>query len=186
MLSVIVGPEKAEFAVHKDIICARSKYFATACSQRWEEGRMKVVPLPDVDSATFQMYMDWMLKLKLVYDKKLPTPLIKLYLLGDFLDDVSLRNKAMSLLFSLEVCPSELSVNFIWNNTLHGSLLRNWVIDLIAWRQAPSDFASCVALYPAEFVQQLAVKLRQQFSATGSGHRSAKLQDYLEVISGGE
>lgn len=45
VITVLVGQEEKSFTVHKAIICAKSQFFATACSQQWQEGRSGVVRL---------------------------------------------------------------------------------------------------------------------------------------------
>jgi hypothetical protein len=91
MVSILVGPSEVEFTVHKDVVSGRSKYLEAASSQRWTEGRDNAVRLIDTHPSTFQMYMDAMYN-TLSYDIDASSrPLIKLYLLGDFLDDVKLR-----------------------------------------------------------------------------------------------
>lgn len=47
------------FLVHKDIICAKSKFFAAACSERWVEGKEKQVRLPEVDPTVFESHLSW-------------------------------------------------------------------------------------------------------------------------------
>jgi hypothetical protein len=114
LVTFLVGPDEAEFTVHKDVVCARSTYFAAACSERWTEGRDKTIRLIDTEKATFQMYMDAMYDRLSYSSEKSSRPLIKLYILGDFLNDVKLRNRAMTLLVSLKRCPSYISIELIW------------------------------------------------------------------------
>jgi hypothetical protein len=105
------------------------------------------------------MYMDAMYN-TLSYDIDASSrPLIKLYLLGDFLDDVKLRNKAMTLLMTLKRCPSSTSIRLIWSNTTNGSLLRDWAMDMVRSKLGAGHFANSIKDYPAEFVQQIAVSL---------------------------
>lgn len=160
-------------------MCARSHYFKVACSQSWKVGREKAVRLPDANAATFQMYMD-VIHNRLDYDKKASAlPLIKLYALGDFLDDVKLRNKAMQLLQSLDHCPSPISIDFLWANTVPGSLLRKWVVDAVSSRLGSTQFARSIAAYPAEFVQQIAMALH------GLARPKREPTDYFEPESDG-
>jgi hypothetical protein len=184
VLSVLVGLEKVSFQVHEDIICARSKYFRLTCVHRLDNDHKKVVPLPTVDPATFQMYMDSVHNLKLAYDKQSSAPLVKLYLLGNLLDDLQLRNKAMGLLCSLKVCPSPATVTLIWEHTSQESLLREWTIDIVTSRLMSACFAASVALYPAVFVQQAAVKLQQQAISAGSARRLMNTRDFTESEGG--
>jgi hypothetical protein len=87
--------------------------------------------------------------------------LIGLYLLGDALDDIQLRNKATSMLFTCirrhALLPALESVRHIWKSTASGSLLRKMVVDIFVSRLARSIFAARVSSYPADFVQEVAV-----------------------------
>lgn len=163
------------------MVCARSKFFKAACSQRWRESRPdKAVRLPDRDPATFQMYMDALYG-RLVYDKEASSkPLIKLYLLGDFLDDVKLRNRAMELLQLQKCCPSHNTIAFVWANTVPGSLIRNWITDVVIPKLNHPHFAKFIAAYPTEFVQHVAVSLH------GLARGIAKSKNYFEVESDGD
>lgn len=93
--------------VYKDVICASSKFFKAACSQRWVEGREKKVRLPDVEPKIFQSYVAWLYSgtyqmqackddPKEVVWSALNTA-VELYLLGDVLDDICFRNKMMEI-----------------------------------------------------------------------------------------
>jgi hypothetical protein len=48
--------EGRQFTVHKDLICANSKFSEAACSKLWAEGKEKVVRLPEVKVGTFEAY----------------------------------------------------------------------------------------------------------------------------------
>jgi hypothetical protein len=56
-VSILTGEEEQQFTVHKDSICAKSKFFKAACSERWIEGKQKVVKLPDITARDFQTYV---------------------------------------------------------------------------------------------------------------------------------
>jgi hypothetical protein len=159
---VLVGVERVKYTVHTDVICAKSDFFRAACKEHWQEGQAIVVPLPDTEPDTFQKYMDYLCDRLGSEDSSL-LPLIKFHVLGDFLGDVKARNQAMTLLFAPlhEDCPSTISVEFIWKHTAPGFLLRKWAVDMIAARLGPQHFAKCITRYPAEFVQDLAIKLQK-------------------------
>jgi hypothetical protein len=156
-ISVLVGPEKVKFTAHRDVLSDRSQYFNTACSQRWLEGQQKVVPLPEFEPETFQMYMDLTYN-RLVYpETSRALPLVKFYVLVDYLDDVKARNRTMELLLCRMRCPSPETVAFLWDHTAQGSLLRQWAVDAVSAILEVDKFARMVGSYPAEFVQQIAV-----------------------------
>jgi hypothetical protein len=160
LVTVLVGPDEVEFTVHKGVVCARSTYFAAACSERWTEGLdTKIIRLIDTEPSTFQGYMDAMYDRLSYSSEKSSRPLIKLYILGDFLNDVKLRNRAMTLLVSLRRCPSYMSIELIWANTASGSRLRDWAMDMVRTKLGAGYFANSIQEYPAEFVQEIAVSL---------------------------
>lgn len=59
-ISVLVGDKKQLFTVYKDVICASSKFFKAACSERWIEGKEKKISLPEVEPALFRSYVAWL------------------------------------------------------------------------------------------------------------------------------
>jgi hypothetical protein len=179
-ISVLVGPEKAKFTVHRDVVCARSRFFNTACSSRWLEGQEKVVPLSEFEPESFQMYMDLTYS-RLVYgDRSSSLPLVKLYVLVDFLDDAKARNEVMRFLLMHRRCPNFETIGSIWETTKEGSLLRKWAVDVVAARFGKANFARDVGMYPARFVQEIAVKL--YLHAYGVFyHPRLSAADYLEA-----
>lgn len=105
-ITVIVGEEEKHFTVHKDTICVKSKFFRAACSDHWLEGQQKVVRLTGARSVqAFQTYMDWTYTNELVVENLTTRTrhgdhdyIIELYLLGDILEDVKIRNRSLQLL----------------------------------------------------------------------------------------
>lgn len=120
---------------------------------------------------------------RLIYDNELSSlPLIKFYVLGDFLGDFMTRNQAMMLLLPLEQkhCPSTVSVDFILENTAPGSLLMKWAVDMNAVKLGPRHFARFITMYPAEFVQEISMKLQEE-AYPRLPHPSVNLPDYPEA-----
>lgn len=177
---VLVGVEKTRFTAHTDVVCVRSEFFKAACSEHWRESQARVVPLPDADPKTFEMYIDLTYN-RLVYDIDSPSrPLVKFYVLADYLDDLKARNKAMRLLLMQRRCPSPEKTAFLWEHTAQGSLLRQWAIDLVAAKLGIDKFAKWIGLYPAEFVQQIAVKM-YGYAPAVIPFLSPGLRGYLEA-----
>lgn len=57
---MLVGPEKKDFLVHKELITKRSPFFAAAVSARWErsgDSSSKDIQLPEDDLAVFAEYL---------------------------------------------------------------------------------------------------------------------------------
>jgi hypothetical protein len=134
LIKVLVGANELRYTIHKDIVCAKSKFFRAACSSRWREGEEKTVRLPEIRKPKiFQNYVDWIHSGQLVFEDQAPgddicAGLIDLQLLGDILDDVELRNTTIQHLASqvvdMECCPSGQTYHIIWDNTRTKSSLR--------------------------------------------------------------
>jgi hypothetical protein len=138
IITVLVGKEEKRFILHQDAVCAKSKFFKAACSKQWREGQEQIVRLPEAGVAAFKAYSAWVYSGDVAEHTCTPeseeedmdvaqTSLIDLYLLGDTLDDIQLRNKAMSMLFACIrhcVIPSIDNVRHIWESTPSGSFLR--------------------------------------------------------------
>lgn len=198
LITVLVGPEGAEknFVVHKDIICAHSKFFAAACSECWIEGQKKVVHIREHDPMTFQAYMAWLSTHTVnVRVQALPegtelcqqmrfqqTQLIDLYLLGDFVDDLQLRNNVtMALVHETSVLPSPSNMARIWNFTLPNNPLRRMYIDRAIMRTNREDIIGLFHKHPVGFVHDLAASLLRQKPTHSHKQFVARRDEYLEA-----
>ena len=179
-----------EFTVHRHLICANSKFFKAACSKLWAEGKEKVVRLPEVRVDAFQAYVVWVYTGKVVFNRQAPRhqlrDTIDLYLLGDLLDDLLLRNTAMrTLVIRLpvwNVIPSVGLVNHIWAFTPTGSPLRQVIIDTIVKRVGRASLGHCVtADHPAEFLHDIAVVLLKQVPTVSAERFISGMNGYLEA-----
>jgi hypothetical protein len=111
--------------------------------------------------------------------------MIQLYLLGDKLDDMGLRNKALKALHSYasidDVQPAVVDIELIWRELPPNSLLREWAIDVTISRLSRKGAKDDVARYPSEFAQELALKLLQQTPLVAKKDFQAKLPLYVEA-----
>jgi hypothetical protein len=160
-LVVYVGQFEQVFIVHEDKLIVKSKFFRAACSSKWKKGASDIVRLPEVELDTFQMYTDWVYSDTIVPPEPSIRALIELYLLGEFLNDVKLRNATMRLLVAsvhtYKTFPKVGSIKSIWNNTAPNSLLRSWIVDVAAKYYDKAAFAEHALTFPAEFVLQVAL-----------------------------
>lgn len=176
------------------MICAKSEFFRAACSTCWLEGREKVVRLPEVDPDIFKTYLDWTYTDVLVVETAPKSPAVKtktsrgivdMYLLGDVLNDVKLRNRAMQLLSSHVInqrVPNTMTIRRIWDNTPTTSLLRNWVVDVLILKLSREYFVQNAATYPPELVLQVATRLLKQTEKLDNNDLEEKMSssEYLE------
>lgn len=194
VVTVLVGIDELRFTVHKDVVCAKSKFFQAACSNRWREGFQKIVRLPEVRRPdVFQMYVDWTYSGDLVFEdqiseKDVLTELIELYLLGDILDDVKLRNMTIRLLASQVATTDWIAgcgdYDLIWEHTTPNSSLRRWALDTLVALLSAEELENNVAKYPADLTQQIAVKLAHQRSnrMISNDEYISKSQEYMESV----
>ncbi|KAK5117443.1 hypothetical protein LTR85_008828 [Meristemomyces frigidus] len=106
-VTVLVGPEEKSFTVHKDNLCARSRFFQAACAQVWKEGAEKVFRLPEHQPDCFLVYTHCMYTgaLDMSLMEELPADvgstiippsfrnLTKVWVLGNYLGDDGICNR---------------------------------------------------------------------------------------------
>lgn len=179
IITVLVGAEERHFTLHQDLVCNSSKFFRAACSETWLEGQEKLVRLPETDPDVFQEYCKWTYsgsirgttctaantqeqknaELKL---------LVRMYLLGDLLDDLKLRNRTFHELLhgmtALNRVPSAKVLTSIWNATTAGSLFRKMLVDVTIAREARTRFAADVSVLPPSMSKRLPWLLCETFS----------------------
>ncbi|KAM0704399.1 hypothetical protein Q7P35_008633 [Cladosporium inversicolor] len=194
IIAVLVGVNELELTVHKDVICAKSKFFRAACSGRWREGVQRIVRLPEVRQPdVFQMYVDWTYTEDLVFqdqtsDTDVLTELIELHLLGDILDDVKLRNMTIHFLTSQVATtdgpPCFGDIDLIWEHTTPSSSLRRWALDTLVALLGADDFEKYITEYPAELTQQISIKLMRKASGytVSPEEYIATSHEYMESV----
>ncbi|KAK5705936.1 hypothetical protein LTR17_021227 [Elasticomyces elasticus] len=118
IFTVLAGPERAPFLVHKDRLCRDSDFFVKACSRAWQKDEKKEVPVEGVEPSIMALYIHWKyehrIDLDLVPDPRAEKPvnlaqwildeqkleheisqLIRLYVAGDMLLDNSVINEVI-------------------------------------------------------------------------------------------
>jgi len=60
IVSILVGPDKEEFTVHKDLISASSIYFKQAFDGQFVEARTEQIILLEEDGDIFEYFCDWL------------------------------------------------------------------------------------------------------------------------------
>jgi len=165
--------EAQRFTVHEHLVCAKSKFFATACSKLWAEGKERVIRFPQVKVDAFQSYVVWVYTGNLVVNAPAKDPkeagrdgiraTIDLYLLGNVLDSFQLRNDTMkSLVTNIPVwnaVPSLDIISRIWASTPPRSLLRQVIVDTIVMRVNRGRLDHLVTSnHPKDFLHSLALR----------------------------
>ena len=136
----------------------------------------------------FESYINWAYSDTLVAESTVDDNIdmmIDLYLLGDKLEDIKLRNKTLKALHSYatidKIQPGAHAITEIWRGTPPSSLLRKWALDVTISRLGRKSFEDELTDYPSEFVRELALKALQQIPTIASKEFQAKLPLYLEV-----
>lgn len=199
-VSVLVGPAEQPFIVHKDIICAKSHFFQAACSERWLRSTEaeKKIKLPEVDAQVFQQYLSWVYSDKFDLStftsthKDIPglesshrdvANCIELYLLGDKLDDIGLRDKTMeTLVLNSNSTSRSVTVHRVWSSTPENAPIRRMIVDRAIALTKRDYFAQHLEEYPAEFIKQIALSLFQDTPTKTRKVFKAKLPCYLEQV----
>jgi hypothetical protein len=116
---VLVGPEKKEFRIHKNLLVAASPFFKEALNGRFAEAGSQQVSLPEHDPETFELFCDWLYAGTLVSDcrslsiirQELPADMcwLMVFQLADSLMIPGLQLEAYNRITSLFNRPSNLS-----------------------------------------------------------------------------
>jgi hypothetical protein len=194
-ISVLVGDKKQLFTVYKDVICASSKFFKAACSERWIEGKEKKVSLPEVEPALFRSYVAWLYSGNYqlgvskddtvdAQDSALDTG-VELYLLGDFLNDIRFRNKVMGKLASndLRRFPTLSKLEKVWERLSPNSLLRKMYVEDMIMRMSRKRFTDDHKLFPVGLLQDIAVAALTRIAPSKTQSFHTKLPSFLEPVS---
>ncbi|MCJ1399494.1 hypothetical protein MMC11_002696 [Xylographa trunciseda] len=173
IISVILGSgnQSTVFNVHRDLICAESKYFAAACSEPWLVGSH--VCLSEDDPAIFEQFLNWLYAksytgdaggnladskirthflLCVLADKLQVTKLINQ--MGDWIDKQLVKNWDTNKELPWSFIVREAEAQYVYENTLPSSRPRISVTRFLAkeignydedyWREAMrenSEFA---------------------------------------------
>jgi hypothetical protein len=176
LVSVLIGPEEVSYTVHEHFICAKSKFFWAACREQWiggTESPNRVIRLPNARPGTFRYYLNWVYTSDVVIEIEDDAcgpngifrraieqdRLIKLYVLGDVLDDLRLRNRVLKDLLNINETPFPRSVTWAYEHTPTTSNLRGVLVRLACHRWNRTVMIKKCASYHHEFVRALAVLL---------------------------
>lgn len=185
------------FLVHKDIICAKSKFFVAACSKSWLEGQEKQVKLPEVDASLFQSYLTWIYCGQLnitcfsnedinklsCQSSRTVAKYLELCFLGDVLDDVHLRNKVLqTLVLGADNMLHVQTVQRVWEKTPNNSPVRRMMVDRATLRGQRTHLLENLNKFPEDFVQQVTAALLKEVPTKDQESFTARLPSYLEPV----
>jgi len=191
---VLVGPKETRFSIHQEAICDKSKFFKAACSKRWIEGQEKLLRLPEAKPGVFRRYSNWIYsglisgmrctQTSSIEDKTSEhVSLINLYLLGDSLDDIQLRNTAIQELSKHLDASNFLSgpsvAAKVWSSTPPGSRLRKLIVHNILCSR--EQFVAEAANYPEEFMREIALAALCKVPTVSFDEANRNFEQFLEL-----
>ncbi|KAK5710625.1 hypothetical protein LTR17_018800 [Elasticomyces elasticus] len=155
-LRVLVGPNKQEFMVHKDMTTRRSSFFQAAASQRWSaSGSGKFIELGDDDPSVFSAYLECLYTGVVHIDEQLCSDsflTLKLYILADKLGDLKSMNCIIDHIIKWSDQGRELpdtpSATYVVANTTDTSQLRHLIVDFFVQEGGPQGLEYVIAKSP--------------------------------------
>lgn len=157
-MAVYVGGDKKPFHIHKQLLCSKSTYFKAAFEGSYKEASEKKLHLLDEDPKIFQFYAVWIYNKNLeIYGKNEEELDInvccRLYILAAKLGSEDLQNTVMDAMHkhitgeNLIDLKSE-TVNFVYNNTLPDSVLRDILVHALAWEMIAESHPDLIKAVP--------------------------------------
>jgi hypothetical protein len=170
MIQVGMGEQQRAFAVHENILAARSKEFKNILANAAIEHGQKTIHLSDVDPEVFALYVQLLYtghipsKSKNALDVNEYTPLCKLYLIAYKLQDIAAQNATVDAMHAKYHEPSvgpDLAlprcehIKTMYEGTKGLCAARRLVVDLYAAQAKGEWLRDSGNAYPREFVQEL-------------------------------
>ncbi|KAF2419759.1 hypothetical protein EJ08DRAFT_665833 [Tothia fuscella] len=175
--TIVVGPTKTEFLVHKDVATQQSPYFAAALNGSFSEGDSQTITLEEVDAKIFEHVVLWLYAGRLEYtefffkDGK-PTyfTLLDIYSLADRLLIEGLRNAVVDRMAELAEAtnsvPTPTDTHILYDSIRENSPLRRLILDLFAFKKTDNLISTHPDSWHPTFLRDLICKLKRPgFSA---------------------
>ncbi|TGO53081.1 hypothetical protein BCON_0130g00260 [Botryotinia convoluta] len=180
-----VGKDLQDFGIHKSLICHCSPFFKAAFTSGFEETTTGIIKLADVDVEVFEFFFRWLYtqqigepeqdvvgfalsdnESKSGHDSKVHVgTLLRLYIFADMVKVPTLKNGCIEKLsrmgsFEKEYLTEPENVQYVWEHTREGDLIRKLFIDTIIWNLGITSFHKTLDQLPEEvrFAILLAMK----------------------------
>lgn len=155
-MAVYVGDDERPFHIHKKLLCSKSTYFKAAFEGSFKEASEKKLHLLDEDPKIFRFYAIWIYNQDLQIRGKNDEDLnvcCRLYILADKLGSAGLQNIVMDVIHKIikrrrYINLESENVNFVYNNTLPGSHLRDILVDALAWQMDADSHPDLINAVP--------------------------------------
>jgi hypothetical protein len=180
LVTLCLGPEEKEFAVHESCITRNSEFFKAALKREWSEGQTRIINLPE--ETCIESFVNY---LNFGYHEKLPTTgitmrvhgcfpgdpygeLSRIYVVGERMLDKTVQNaivKEFARLATIESAtggrryPGKECITRIYEGTTRESPMRRMMVDFYATHG--NTKWPYKGQHP-EFVEDLAEKLQEK------------------------
>jgi hypothetical protein len=98
------GDDKKDFTVHRSFATKSSNFLQAALKHEsgWKENREKRVSITETKPVDFEVYLEWVYTSQLISrdtktEQDRGAMLVRLYILGDFLDDAKFCNNVVDI-----------------------------------------------------------------------------------------
>ncbi|KAF7889398.1 uncharacterized protein EAF01_010891 [Botrytis porri] len=201
-----VGKDLQDFGVHKSLICHCSPFFKAAFNSGFEETITGIIKLADVDVGVFELFFRWLYTQQIgepeqdavrfalsddesksghAYELHVST-LLRLYIFADMIKVPTLKNDCIEKLsrmssFQKEYLTESENVQYVWEHTIEGDLIRKLFIDTIIWDLGITSFHKTLDKLPekVKFAIILAMRrvidnARAEIKEMGKSRRKSK------------
>ena len=168
VITVLVGPGEESYEVHKDLICASSRFFKAACNRKSVEGMEDVVHLPNDDPETFELLLQWLYMERVAEPGKAALvgwhETASLYTLAVKLQILELQDAVVDLWIHKATDAIEIPIEevpYVYRTTLEHAPLRQLLVEMVACGGGLESLCQVTDELPREFLVDLAVRLMQ-------------------------
>ncbi|KAF5869107.1 uncharacterized protein Bfra_011650 [Botrytis fragariae] len=165
VVHVKVGKDLQDFGVHKSLICHCSPFFKAAFTSGFEETATGIIKLADVDVEVFELFFRWLYtqqigepeqnavgfalsddESKSGHDYKFHVgTLLRLYIFADMIKVPTLKNGCIEKFSRMgssekEYLTESENVQYVWDHTREGDLIRKLFIHTIIWDLGITSF----------------------------------------------
>jgi hypothetical protein len=169
VVTLVVGPDKKEFTVHKDLLVFYSDYFRAAFNGSFVEATDRKIDLFDANQEAFEHFLTWLYTRKLASDDEQPLGLIALvdlWLLGDRFQVPMLQNCVMDKIIPQPNDDTVFELGLVeaaYENTTVGSPLRRVLLEILAYQTALGEAEG--VLFRKRFTVEILVDLVKEVAS---------------------
>ena len=178
IVTVVVGPSRKEFILHKKLLCHHSEYFVAAFSEKFREGKENLLKLPEEDPIAFSYFVQWLYTGTLPriptagLSKPFQPEAVDLYLMAERWFIVPLQNAFMDKIIesthkiSLHSLPI---IQKIYESTIESSKLQKFIVQKACYHLESTEHNSRAEIiklfdevpdFGVEMAKEMASKMR--------------------------